>query len=393
VILSLVLLWALWSCTSATETTPTTGTDNLTTSSRTTSSTSIASTQSMPPVSTVSPATLNRSIVQVWDAETLVATGIVVGDGSQVLTAVDFEETVSETLNVITPAGDDYTASIQNMDPRTGAALLQVGGLNLTVAATDDPSVIVQDQPLTATWYGQAYSQGDPREPELKRTDMLASLGDPREPVAFGVHFPQSTFVSGDIPYIRPGAVFTDGKGLVIGILGPDYNTLFPHPHAIGGLPWVARIDVALEMLSPDFAERTYADGPLMIVINNESGGAYLFGYFNNYDMITQAFRNVERQLGVPLSGTDLPANAHTVTDNPADGNMVTVVYAHPVDITSSNGNLIAAAKWVSVQWGRSGEQPNRLFYGDGRLNLKGGFDLTGDISDLLSAVDKIGYP
>jgi hypothetical protein len=207
--------------------------------------------------------------------------------------------------------------------------------------------------------------------------------------VNFGVYFPPGTMP--DIPNVGQGAVITDDEGVVLGLLGADYNTMFPHPHGIGILPHVASINSALELLSPDFAEKPYVNGPLMIVIDSESGTQFFLSYFPNYDVVTGSLETILRRLETPLSVEELPQDYHPVTIvGPRDHNTVTVVYALPVELTSSEGVPLGRAKWVSIQWNRAGGEPNLLFYGSGHWNLEGGFRLPDDLSDLLVAIDPL---
>jgi len=344
-----------------------------------------AGTESSPVTTSV----VDEAIVQVWDSDILAATGVVIGDGSQVLTVLNFEESVPNGLDVVAVSGDRYHASIQAIDPRTGATLLKVEAAVLPVAATGDAALLVSDQQVIARWYQQPYIENNPGEPELAKTDMLTYIFSSGAQVNFHIHFPPG--VMPDIPHVGQGAVITDDKGVVLGLLGVDYNAMFSHPHGLGMLPSVASINAALELLSPDFAEKPYTHGPLMIVIDSEVGTQLFLSYFPNYDVVTEAIRKIIRQLETPLPVEELPQDYHAVTIvGPADHNTVTVVYALPAELTSSDGILLARAKWVSIQWNRAGGEPNLLFYGSGHWDLEGGFRLPDDLSDLITAIDPL---
>ena len=62
------------------------------------------------------------------------------------------------------------------------------------------------------------------------------------------------------------------------------------------------------------------------------------------------------------------------------------------MELTSAAGTMLAQAKWVSIQWDRADGKSNLLFYGSGRLDLEGGFQLPDDLSDLLSIIDPLAY-
>ncbi|MBN1692152.1 MAG: trypsin-like peptidase domain-containing protein [Dehalococcoidales bacterium] len=332
---------------------------------------------------------VNESIVQVRDAGVLAATGVVIGDGSQVLTVLDYEVSVPDSLDIVTAGGEIYPASIQAIDPRTGATLLKVEATGLPVATVGDAASLAAEQTLVARWYQQLYIEGSLGEPELQEAELAAVPDTPSAPVNFGVHFPPGSIP--DIPSIGQGAVITDEQGAVAGLLGVDYNTIFTHPHGLGILPPIASINVALELLAPDFADRPYADGPLMIAIDNGEGTAFFLSYFPNYDAVTVALEEIYGRLDTPLAAEELPQDYHPLTVvGPAECSTATVVYALPVEITSADGTPLARAKWVSIQWNRADGAPNLLYYGSGRWNLEGGFQLPDDLSDLMTAIDPL---
>lgn len=346
-------------------------------------------TELSPTSPTVTVSAIDESIVQVWDSGMLVATGVIIGDGSQVLTVLNLEESVPGVLDVVAAGGDRYQAFIQAIDPRIGATLLKLEAINLPAAATGDATSLVSEQKVIARWYQQPYIGNSPGEPELAKTDMLTYIFSAEAWVNFGINSPPGRL--SDIPGVGQGGIITDEEGVVLGLLGVDYNSMFNHPHGIGMLPPVASINAALEFLSPDFAERPYAHGPLMIVIDSEVGTQLFLSYFPNYNVVTEAIQKIIRQLETPLPVDELPQDYHAVTVvGPADHNTVTVVYALPVELKSSDSTLIARARWVSIQWNRADGEPNLLFYGSGHWVLEGGFQLPDDLSGLLTAIDPL---
>jgi hypothetical protein len=339
---------------------------------------------------TITAPPIDESIVQVWDLNELLSTGVAIDDGSYVLAVLNFEESIPDILDIVAPSGDTYRASILAIDPRTGATLLKLDSASLPAAGMGDATSIVSEQQVIATWYQQPYIGNVLGEPELAKTDLMAERYGSDVTVSFSVHFPIGTMP--DIPSVREGAIITDENGFVLGLLGIDHDTLFPHPHGIGILPTVASINAALEMLSPDYAERPYVNGPIMIVVVNELAGAYISGNFVNYVEVTEALQHTFHQVGTPLPADELPQNSYTATDNPADGNALTAVYARPVEIKNASGDVLARATWVSIQWNRSGGEPNILFYGSGHLVLEGGFQLPDDLSYLITVIDPLMY-
>lgn len=159
----------------------------------------------------------------------------------------------------------------------------------------------------------------------------------------------------------------------------------------------IAAIDTMLELLSPDSMERPWANGPLIFVINRPGVTMMHEGAFPEYDRVTGLLQAVFSRLGAPLPNDDMPENydrlVEPTVEHPADGILLTVVYAYPVQLKDAEGVVLASAKWVGVQWDRTGGKSNRVLYGEGRFELRGGFYLEGDITDLANAIQNVKPP
>jgi hypothetical protein len=155
-----------------------------------------------PTSTSITPSITDKSIVQVWVGENLEATGIVIGDGSQVITIIDYEESFPESINVITPDGDNYSASVQRIDPRTGATLLEVGGLDFPAAVTNSATNTGQTQSAVATWYGQDYTASGSLETELTKAEVTATAESNGINLDIITYYPPSE-ESFNPPYIR----------------------------------------------------------------------------------------------------------------------------------------------------------------------------------------------
>jgi hypothetical protein len=68
------------------------------------------------------------------------------------------------------------------------------------------------------------------------------------------------------------------------------------------------------------------------------------------------------------------------------------VVYPRPVNLTDRKGEVLAQAKWIGIQWGLSGKQPDRLYYGNKGGMVLGGFTINGDLSCLEKLADSLAY-
>src|SRR4030042_6017963 len=85
---------------------------------------------------------VDNSMVQVWKSDILEALGVVIGDGSQVLTVVNYEEYNPGELETVVQGQGKYSASIQAIDSRTGATLLSLKGVKLAPATTGDATMV-----------------------------------------------------------------------------------------------------------------------------------------------------------------------------------------------------------------------------------------------------------
>ncbi len=330
---------------------------------------------------------VNKSIVQVWiptritgEPAVWVSFGIVVGDGNHVLTIMDYEEYSPGDLEVVTRDQERYNASVQSIDPRTGMTLLKLEGTNgLPVASIGSlpkyPQTVLIWESTDSDW----------TVPKSLTVSSVRALG----PLFFGA-FDKSAFWGGVDP--APGAVVTDKKGRVLGLAVPLYERLVMR---LGTPPaLIASIDSALELLSGDAVQRPWADGPVLSAaiasrgpLNGYSAG--ILSTPSDYDKMSIALLDLLGKLGEPIATDDLNLNDQSWYGS-LEGTMLVVVYPWPVDLKGADGQVLAQAKWVGIQWDRSEGKPNRLIYGDVAYTIKGGFVIAGDISNLLQSVPPV---
>ena len=327
----------------------------------------------------------DEAIVQVWESDNLAATGVVVGDGSHVLTILDYEDSVPSSLNlsVVAPGRGTYKASVQAIDSRTAVSLLKLKGSKLPVATTGDALTIkMGQQSLIKEWYGSGV---------FRKTQVQTGTIQDTHPLSFNVQFSSEIWESGNVPMIGQGAVVTDEKGVVLGLVGMEYGKLFPPiPYPPGLIPYVVTINSALELLSPDATQRPWANGPLLFAIAYKNGGGSIrWGQLPTYDTIAMAITEMLNKLKEPLAGSDLQQNWSEIAlpGTSKDSVVLTVIYAWPVDLRNTDGNLLARAKWIGIQWNRDQGKPNRLCYGNSDLTTEGGFVLHRDMTDLAKAL------
>ncbi len=325
----------------------------------------------------------NEAIVQIWESGELIATGVAVGDGSQVLTVLNYEVDTPESLNlsVIAPGNGEYEASVQVIDSRTSATLLQIEGGKLPTATTGDVQGLLPEQQLFIREWDSPGMDG------FRTTPVLYNSNQEHLPLIFGMYFPPETMPE-DMHRIGQGAIVTDEHDNVLGLAGPDFNTIWRHTHPFGSIPGAVTIDSALELLSPDATQLPWANGPLMFIVDLSYGTLFKSGPFPEYEDITVNLQDLLGKMGEPIPSSELPQDYYEILRgdlSPTEG-ILTVVYASPIDLRNTNGVVVAQAKWVGFLYNTE-EKPFLLLYGSGKLVIEGGFTLLGDLDDIVKVV------
>jgi hypothetical protein len=330
---------------------------------------------------------INESIVQVWqpaitegENATLLSFGVAVGDGSQILTVLNYEDYTPDGLEVGFPGKTKYPASVEAIDPRTSATLLKVIGTKFKAATIGEPDKLEQGHEITIHgWPG----------PEF---DSLESVT-----VSFAGY---DTIMSIDVmnnDYIcYDGAPVTDKDDRVIGLIGTFYNAFVFRLGEPGMTAPIININKALELLSLDTVSQPWAGGPAFAIkITKESLTGYAIAEppLANYNAMTAAIESLLRTMGDPLPTNELPGDYRSFNwggPESVDGTLLSLAYPRPVELRNTENQLVAEAKWLGIQWGRSEGKSNRIFYGhfeQGNAVVDGGYILKGDINAVESVL------
>ena len=323
---------------------------------------------------------VDQSIVVVYGSDGKSATGVVVGDGSQVLTTWDFEASKADGFKIMAPGGTAYESSIQAFDSRTALLLLRAEGMKLPAASIGDIQTLKSGQEVIAREWNLPG--------EFIKVHVLASVYSDNFSLGFALSYPREVINTNNLTRINQGAIVTDVQGSLLGVVGVDYMTLMPHPHTNPFVPGVAGVIPEAGVLSSNAYQQIWANGPLQILIANQSG-TRSGGYLQNYDAVTQAIKELEHNLGASLAASELK-EYQGIGATPSDGITLTTAYAWPVSLRSADGKFLANAKWVGIQWNRSNNQPNRLFYGSKILTVDGGFLIAGNVNTLAQIVSPL---
>jgi hypothetical protein len=325
---------------------------------------------------------VDNSMVQVWKSNTLEALGVVIGDGSQVLTVVNYEEYNPGELEIVVAGQGRYSASIQAIDSRTGATLLRLEGAKLPVASTGDATTVKTNQ--------EVFIHGlMGKELNFKRSPALVSNYPDLLPLGFNVRLTDAALRKGGW-VSEQGAIVTDKKGDVLGLESIYFYRLVLTLGPPGYIPPVISINSMLELLSPDANQKPWANGPLLFFVNtkNASSGGY-DGFVNDYEAAAGAIQTLLNELGKPLSTTDVLQNylLYAWPNESSDGTLLTTVFPRPVELRDTQGNILALAKWVGIQWGRSDGKSSRILYGSVAYAVAGSFEIEGDTTNLASII------
>ena len=327
-------------------------------------------------------------VVQVWqpsaggEPEKLLAFGVVVEDGNHVLTVLDYEENIPDKLLVISPGYGSFDAVIQAADYRTSATLLQLEGANLPVAEIGTtPALGASQQALIYGWGG--------RDDEYMQTRIDVAFLEGIYPLFFTVNLQDGVLEEGKGTVSGSGAPIIDSNGKLIGILGKYWSKLsiiFGYP---GMMPDAVGIDSAMEL----FTDSSYTSGTAYaILMSRKNGTVSIPGTgrslpINAAEGFNNAVISLLDELGGPLPFTDLPELSRGFYLELEDGIMLVTAFTFPVELYSSDGSLLAQAKWVGVRWDRDEDKPNRLLYGSSTYIVEGAVSIDEDMGKLLQVI------
>jgi hypothetical protein len=329
---------------------------------------------------------VKASIVQVWvgddsgETKTFEALGVSVGDGTTVLTVIDYEDFTPGEAEVRTQDNKTLAATIQSIDARTGATLLKLDSGSLPPVATRDPVSLKINEPLT--FCAQNKSDAVPTATSV--------IGNPStNPLDFEIGQPGGGFDTAGLN--SQGGVVIDRSGKVLGLEGVSQNSftlMIGFMGELGYIPPVISITSAAELFNPNANQQLWANGPFILLYNFKNGN---HGYFDisssNYPSIANDITQVLNEVGGPVALSDLPQYfpyaSGNQNSNQLDGSLLTAVFPRPVNLCGTDGTVLAQAKWVSIQWGRSDGKPSFVVYGSTAYTPEGGFEITGDTANL----------
>ena len=331
-------------------------------------------------------ATAEESMVAVWastDKEAQpFAYGLVVGDGTQILTFIDYENIIPKDIFIGRPGQARYPASVQAIDSNTNVTLLKMTKRVFRPAAITSST----DIPWGSVFIMHGWAIENIRKMDRRQVIYFqAGAGVMQDPLG-----PYNDML---------GALITTKSGKIIGLLGFSYTDGTPFNIILGPIgrvgPMVGIHD-ALKVLSPDNIAQSWAEQPVFSYIADITNGEFGKPFLppadkDKYNRMSAALLSLFNTMGDALPPNE-PLNYYlSYTDSkPASVNstLFTAVYPKKVDLKNSSGQIVASVGWIGIQWGRSDGGPNYLFYGHfDDFAIDGGFILNGNVTALKDSV------
>jgi hypothetical protein len=324
--------------------------------------------------------------------EALLAFGIVVDDGNHVLTVLDYEEYTPDKLLVVSPEYGTFNASIQAIDYRTSATLLQLQDANLPPVEIGDTSSLASNQSQRVYIRGWAYYGTH----SYMKCPADAYFSGNVSPLFFSISIPQEVTTKGEGWVGMPGAVITDKDGKAIGLLGRYWSKLhiILLPAGYVYLPLAINIESALGLLT----DTSHTIGPAVSVILTKLGGTDIVPGnpphlpVNNIENLATNVTGLLDELGetLPVDDMEQYSSGLPMGFHPEEGVMLIAAFTYPVELHDSGNNLLATAKWIGIQWDRSEGKPNRLIYGSAAYSVEGAYSIKSNISGLVQLLEPV---
>ncbi|MDP2744254.1 MAG: hypothetical protein Q8P00_04200 [Dehalococcoidia bacterium] len=145
-------------------------------------------------------------------------------------------------------------------------------------------------------------------------------------------------------------------------------------------------VNSTLSSLSADAKRQAWTNRPSGFAVATPSSVSAYPEVPSNYEEVAGAIQDLLTRIGEPSVGYDLPYAYRSFPLGPLDGTSFVAAYAFPVELRSPGGKVLAQAKWIVIEWGRTG-QPNPLFYSSVPYSPERVFELIGDVTQLEKAI------
>lgn len=334
-----------------------------------------AATESAQQLSTSNSEQVQEGIAQVWDSDSLVGTGIVVNDGTEVLTLLSYYPVLPDDLYVIINSQKLETSRIVT-DFRDGATLLKINGGPFPTAALEDASKITLGNSVFIR--GWTASTSEFNNAPMKVSETLTKDDPPRFRIVWS-----TKNQTPPLGIYNRGCVVADSNGKILGFIGYDIWDIFDSPSPPFTPPVFSVTDM-LDYLTSNAGNEalSYLPTAYHFVADSISIWAQVPPY---YEDISKEVRSLLNTVGKPIEVAKLKADYEHYPSDTWFGNAFIAAYAVPIDLRNADGTLLAEANWIILQWNMP-DNPNAVIYGTGRTwEAAGAFEILGDFSGLQS--------
>ena len=303
------------------------------------------------------------------------AYGLVVSADGLVLTVLDYSEPM-ERFEVQVPGMGRYDATIERVDPRTGATLLRIDGVGFPFASLEAGATVELGEPVVVlyrdTATGELVTKGGYGAPVINEgsKDTLLAL------LALG-------------PIGRIGASIVNHDGEFLGMAGQW--TWFGTGLAPSGPPPgpdrpIVKISSLLTLLEDEVSEDAISV-PAAVAYHShtweENRGWHIDSPLTR-ELLAESARKAMQSLGGPAEVEKLGQKDYAVLGD-ASGLMLELVYAEPQQLRSISGEILGEARYVAFWWGLEKGEPDVVLCGLEPGYICGAF-LAGDLSELAEA-------
>ncbi|HTY81508.1 MAG TPA: hypothetical protein VMB24_01865 [Dehalococcoidales bacterium] len=308
-----------------------------------------------------------------------VGNAIPYGDGTSALTVVNYENYSADSQFQIKWLGHgQYRATIQDIDPATSTTLLKLEDANIPPASIGDSDAVKVNSKITIHSWG--FLQSD-KLIQAKETTTFYNYGT-------------ILFLRGS-PYMEPGAPATDAHGQIIGLIGTFYDAFTIRPGAPGMTPPLINIKKSIANLN-NINEYSWRYKPVEFYEISKPAKYLNAISAEDKNDIAEAIQPLLKTMGPPLPANEIPPDYVSFLMNAQtsqDGSFLCLTYINPIKLYDVADQIVAEVKWISLQWGRNGNNPNRIFYGTIQRNravATGGFLITGDTGTFEKVINRI---
>ena len=304
----------------------------------------------------------NVSIVQIFDGDNFMATGAVVGDGSYVVTVINYEHYSPGPLKVIIPGKVKYNATIQSFDPRTSATLLKISEKHSSTIKIGDSTLIETGQNIfLKQWIKNDSGEEQVKEVKLEVSNIISAL-------QFNISWPKSN--SQQYFDVASGGLVFNDHDYLIGIVGTTYGSISVPP---GYISPVVTINSINDLVSGKTEQQSWAKGPVMLSVAQPNSISYNLVVPTNYDEVALGLEKIVNDFGDRLSSDEINPGYSIFT--PDSGKILIALFASPIKLSNNNGVIIKEVKWIGVQ-SINNNYFEKLFYGTSPYHIEGGFQI-----------------